>query len=102
MAAEQIINLSHNINIPALRAYRVAVGRRTREIVSQLQPESLKDKVDPARLDEVQQVGAVIPAANGLLEYWSRRNIAGLMLMPATRHNLVHLNESLRLKEKKL
>lgn len=102
MPAEQIINLSHNINIPALRAYRVAVGRRTREIVSQLQPEYLKDKVDPARLDEVQKAGAVIPAANGLLEYWSRRNIAGLMLMPATRHNLIHLNESLRLKEKKL
>lgn len=101
MPAEQIISLSHRINIPALRAYRVAVGRRTREIVSHLQPESLKVKVDPARLEEVKQAGAVIPAANGLLEYWSRRNIAGLMLMPATRHNLVHLNESLRLKEKK-
>ena len=101
MPAEQIINLSQNINIPALRAYRVAVGRRTREIVRGLQPESLKDKVDPARLSEIQEAGAVIPAANGLLEYWSRRNIAGLLLMPATRHNLVHLNESLRLKEKK-
>ena len=102
MPAEQIINLSQNINIPALRAYRVAVGRRTREIVSQLQPGSLKDKVDPARLSRIQQAGAVIPAANGLLEYWSRRNLAGLLLMPATRHNMVHINESLRLKEKKI
>jgi hypothetical protein len=101
MPAKQIISLSQNINIPGLRAYRAAVGRRTREIVRGLQPESLKDKVDPARLSEIQEAGAVIPAASGLLEYWSRRNIAGLLLMPATRHNMVHLNESLRLKEKK-
>jgi hypothetical protein len=100
MFPDLILQLSQDIDIPSLRDYRVAVGRRTREIVRQLQPESLKDKVDPARLAEVQKAGAVIPAANGLIEYWGRRNIAGLLLMPATRHNLVHLNESLRLKEK--
>lgn len=101
MPTEQIIKLSQAIKIPALQAYRDAVGRRTREIVDQLEPEKIKDKVDPARLLEVQKAGAVIPAAAGLIEYWSRRNIAGLLLMPATRHNLVHLNECLRLKEKK-
>lgn len=96
-----ITRLSEEINIPALRRYRVAVGQRTREIVEQLPPATLKNKVDPDRLAEVQKAGAVIPAADGLIEYWSRRNIAGLLLMPATRHNLVHLNESFRLKEKK-
>jgi len=101
MPAEKILQISEKINITALRAYRVAVGRRTREIVSQLPPEKLKDKVDPARLEDVSSAGAVIPAASDLLAYWSKRNIAGLLLMPATRHNLVHLNESFRLKEKK-
>ena len=101
MPTEQIIKLSQAIKIPALQAYRDAVGRRTREIVDQLEPEKIKDKVDPARLLEVQKAGAVIPAAAGLIEYWSRRNIAGLLLMPATRHNLVRLNECLRLKENK-
>ncbi len=101
MPADLIFQLSQEINIPGLRAYRKAVGRRTREIIRQLPPEKLKDSVDPARLDDVQEAGAVIPAASALIEYWSRRNIAGLLLMPATRHNLVHLNESLRLKEKK-
>jgi hypothetical protein len=101
MPAELIIRLSQNIVIPALRAYRVAVGRRTGEIVMQLPPANLKDKVDPARLVKVQSSGAVIPAASGLIEYWRKRTIAGLLLMPATRHNLIHLNECLRLKEKK-
>ena len=33
-----------------------------------------------------------------LVEYWSTRTIAGLLLMPATRHPLVHLNEAMRIK----
>jgi hypothetical protein len=101
MPADKILQLSQEIIITSLRAYRAAVGRRTREIVGQLPAEKLKDKVDPARLEDVRSAGAVIPAASDLLAYWSKRNIAGLLLMPATRHNLVHLNDSFRLKEKK-
>jgi len=102
MRAELILQLSQNLQIPALRAYRVTVGRRTREIVKQLPPANLKDKVDPDRLAKVQNSGAVIRAASGLIEYWRKRTIAGLLLMPATHHNLIHLNECLRLKEKKI
>lgn len=101
MPVDQIRKLSQNINISVLRDYRVAVGRRTREIVKALNQADLKLKVDSGRLAEIKQAGAVVPAAADLLDYWGRRNIAGLLLMPATRHNLVHLNESLRLKEKK-
>ena len=36
-----------------------------------------------------------------LIVYWSKRDIAGLLLMPATRHNIVHLNEALRIKKKR-
>lgn len=32
--------------------------------------------------------------ARFVTDYWSRRTIAGLLLMPATRHNFVHLNEA--------
>jgi hypothetical protein len=93
-----IAGLSAAIHIQELRDYRVAVGRRTREIVMQLQPHDLKVKVDPSRLAQVRDQGAVIEAASGLLDYWSKRDIAGLLLMPASRHNLVHLNEALQLK----
>ena len=90
--------LSATIDIEALRAYRMAVGRRTREMVQQLEAEALKQKVDPMRLQQETDEGAVVKAARGIVDYWGRRNIAGLLLMPATRHNLVHLNEALRLK----
>lgn len=98
MDQDGIVSLSGAMNIDALRDYRAAVGRRTREIVMQLQPRDLKVKVESSRLAQVRDQGAVIEAASGLLDYWSRRDIAGLLLMPASRHNLVHLNEALQIK----
>jgi hypothetical protein len=95
-----VADLSAAIDVGALRAYRVAVGRRTREIVQQLQPEQLKQKVEPARLGRVLDEGAVVEAARGLIDYWGGRNIAGLLLMPPTRHNFIHLNEARRVKRK--
>ncbi len=101
MAEEGVADLSNTVDLKELRGYRVAVGRRTREIVNQLSAEDLKRKVSPSRLQKVMDVGAVIEAARGLIEYWGKRNIAGLLLMPATRHNFVHLNEALRLKSRR-
>jgi hypothetical protein len=98
MDAVEIASFSAAIDIDTLRGYRMAVGRRTREIVAQLQPGDLQKKVDPARLQQVQAEGAVPEAAWGIAEYWGKRNVAGLLLMPGTRHNLVHLNEILKLK----
>jgi hypothetical protein len=96
-----VATLSATIDIEALRAYRVAVGRGTREMVQQLQPEALKQKVEPSRLQQVLDQGAVVEAARGIVDYWSKRNIAGLLLMPATRHHLTHLNEAFRLKRRR-
>jgi hypothetical protein len=92
--------LSTVINIDALRAYRICVGRRTREIVKQLQPDKFKQKVQPDRLEQVIAEGAVVEATRWLTDYWSKKTIAGLLLMPPTRHNFLHLNEAARLKQK--
>jgi hypothetical protein len=96
-----IASLSAAINIEVLRAYRMAVGRRTREVVKGLQPQELKQKVSPNRLQRVKDEGAVVAAAGAIIDYWAGLNIAGLLLMPPTRHNFVHLNEALRIKKKR-
>jgi hypothetical protein len=100
MNPDEIACLSATIDLNALRGYRSAVGRRTREIVSKLTSEELRRPVDPTRLQMIVDQGAV-PASSGLLAYWGKRTIAGLLLMPPTRHNLVHLNEAERLKKKR-
>jgi hypothetical protein len=100
MQEPRIAEISARIDLIALRSYRTAVGRRTRQVVQALQPTDLKKKTDPTRLKQVLDQGAVEEAAYGLIEYWGGRTIAGLLLMPPTRHNFVHLNEMLRLKQK--
>jgi hypothetical protein len=101
MDREEMDALSASISIVGLRDYRLAVGRRTREIVKELSVKDLQQKVQPSRLQQVMDEGALVEAAGGIKDYWGRRNIAGLLLMPATRHPLSHLNEALRLKRRR-
>ncbi len=98
---EENIDLSNRIDIQALRAYRLAVGRQTQKIAKQITADELKNKVVPQRLQRVMDEGAIVEAANDIIDYWGKRNIAGLLLMPATRHNIVHLNEALRIKKRR-
>ena len=102
MSAEEVAAFSTQVDVAALRAYRVAVERRTREVVATLTPADLPKKVDPARLAQVMENGALLEAASGIRDYWGGRTIAGLLLMPASRHILVHFNEILNLKKKRI
>ena len=92
--------LSQAIDIDWLKAYRIAVGRSTREVVKHLHPEEFHRKTDPARLQELLDDGSVAREAMGLIEYWGSLTCAGLLLMPPTRHNFVHLNEAIKVKQK--
>jgi len=100
MNASSIAELSANIDIKALLDYRIAVARRTREIVKILQAKDFKQKVDPCRIKKVLNDGAVTPEAMEITDYWSKKTIAGLLLMPPTRHCMLHLNEAMRIKQK--
>ena len=100
MTDASVAELSAKINIKALRAYRVAVGKRTRRIVQKLKAEDFKKKVEPGRIQKVMEAGAVLPEAMEIINYWSSKTIAGLLLMPPTRHCILHLNEAERIKKK--
>ena len=101
MGESQVEEISAGIDLAALREYRLAVGRATQELVRTLDPSDLKEKVDRTRLQRLLDEEAVLDNARGLLDYWGKRTLAGLLLMPATRHNLVHLNEALVLKARR-
>ena len=100
MSIREITELSNRIDIVQLRKYRVAVGRQTEKIVKQLDSAKIDQKVSSTRLDLILQERAVIEDAKGLISYWSKRTIAGLLLMPPTRHCFIHLNEALKIKKK--
>jgi len=99
MDNDSVAKLSAKMDLDAVRAYRIAVGRRTREIVKKLRADEFRQKVDPLRIQKIISQGAITEQAIEIANYWSNRSIAGLLLMPATRHNILHLNEALRIKQ---
>lgn len=99
MTEDEIADLSINIDIPTLLSYRKEVGRKTRDIVSLLQQGDFRKKVEARRITILEEQKAVKKEAKWLLEYWGNKTIAGLILMPATRHIFLHLNKSIRIKQ---
>lgn len=102
LTAPEILEFSREIDISELRQYRRAVGRRTREVVLQLATADMKRKFEKKALDEILASGAVleVDASRWLVDFWGRKNVAGILLMPATRHHVVHINESMSAKKR--
>jgi hypothetical protein len=101
MSSQAVAELGNEIDLVALQDYRNAVGLRTRENIASLTASDLKKRVDPLRVERVRAEGAVLPAGSAVIDYWLGLTLAGLLLMPPTRHNFIHLNEALRLKQKR-
>ena len=93
---DDVADLSSALDLAALRAYRCAVGEATREIVSGLKREDFTRNVEKKHLQRVLDERAVFPESCDVVNYWGRKNVAGLLLMPPTRHTIVHWNEAHR------
>lgn len=100
MTESEIADLSANIDMDELMSYRIEVGRKTHEIVSGLTSGAFKQKVTAQGIKALEEQGAVKKEALWLLDYWGNKTIAGLILMPATRHIFLHLNKSIRIKQR--
>ena len=102
MTDEEILAFSNEIGMDALYEYRNAVGRRTKEIIEALKQEDMKRKVSQEGLRAIARVGGVSehPDAIWLLDFWGRKTVAGIIQMPITRHQIVHLDDSARLKKR--
>jgi hypothetical protein len=96
----EVAELSRAIDIHTLKAYRLAVSEDTRRIVGGLTPEQLSRKPTPSAIEKLYEIGAVVRACPEVADYWAGLTTTGLLLMPATRHPLLHLNESERIKAK--
>lgn len=102
MTDEEILQFSNEVDKEALYEYRNAVGGRTKEIIEALKPEDMKRKVSKDGIEAIARSGGVLehPDAVRLLDFWGRKTVAGIIQMPITRHQIVHLNDSARLKKR--
>jgi hypothetical protein len=91
-----------NIRIKSLKEYRINVGKSTKKIIESLDYDDMKIKVKPEQLEKIKQNGGVTddPKSIWLLDFWGKKNIFGLIMMPITRHQIVHLNDCFKIKEK--
>jgi hypothetical protein len=97
MPPADLARLNRELNVRALLAYRLAVGRSTRAILRKLKPDHLWEKPAPERIERLRKEKVVRKQAEWLLKFWGGNPAANLLLMPATRHPFVHLNEISRM-----
>ena len=101
LSDDEIINLSKSLVISELLNYRNEVGKRTRKIVSKLEPDNLKRQVSPLGIEKILLEGGVTRQEESiwLVDFWSKKDVAGILLMPPTRHVILHLNDCCKWKE---
>lgn len=102
MTDEEILSFSKSVNKTELKNYRNAVGRQTQQVLSNLTLSEVKRKVTAESLARIRTEGGVTEAPDSLwlLDFWGKKDVAGILQMPITRHQIVHLNDSLKLKDK--
>lgn len=100
--ADQAGGLAAALDFAELLAYRREVGSRTAAIVAGLDPAALRRPADRGQFGRFFAEGVLTQAEGSrwLYDFWRRKTVAGLLSMPITRHQVVHINASLRLRDK--
>ena len=102
MTDAEVAEFSQQLQIDELKKYRAAVGRQTRAILKTLAPEDMRRKVASGSLARIMTEGGVTEQKESkrLLDFWGKKTVGGLILLPLTRHHVMHLDVCAELKEK--
>lgn len=95
MTDDEIMKFSKQVCINELFNYRDAVGIKSREIIKNLKPADMKRRISPDGTSRILYEGGVAEHADSiwLLDFWEKKDVAGIILMPLTRHQTLHLND---------
>jgi hypothetical protein len=102
MTKNEIKNWSKFLNMEMLRRYRNEVGQRTQSILKNLTFPDLKQKMKLESVNRILAEGGVTSHKDSiwLLDFWGKKAVAGILLMPITCHQIIHLSGSMKLKQK--
>jgi len=99
MSDEEVLELSKTIHLPALRAYRGAVGKTTQDLARTIDPATLKEQPEARSIQRLFDEGAVTPQLAELAQWWSQRTKGVLLFQPVSRHAFWHLHEIRQVRE---
>jgi len=99
---KEISVFSQQLNIDELYAYISDVKESTEDILRELPYEMLKQTIPSNRREILTKMNVVSNDENSawLIDYWLGKDIRGLIQMPFSRHWIMHIEASLRIKNK--
>lgn len=102
LVKEEIVNFSSKLDLNELYEYIHDVDISTTKLLQKLSYEDLKIKMTEQDKKMLSSLKVVSDNENSiwLIDYWCDKNIQGLIQMPFSRHWIMHIEASLRIKNK--
>lgn len=102
LVKNQIADFSKQLNIDELYSYISEVKKSSEKIIGDLSYNMLKKKISEERKEYLKSLNVVSNDENSiwLIDYWCGKDIRGLIQMPFSRHWIMHIEASLRIKNK--
>ncbi len=99
---EQIADFSKRLDLKELYSYIFEVKESTEKIIDNLSYNELKKKISEERKEHLKSLNVVSHDKNAiwLIDYWCGKDVRGLIQMPFLRHWIMHIEASLRIKNK--
>ena len=96
----EIQDFSKQLNLEELYSYMFKVKDSTEQIIQGLTYDQMKRKIPEDRKEFLKSLKVVSTeeSAVWLIDYWCDKNIRGLIQMPFSRHWIMHLEASMRIK----
>ena len=90
----EVSDFCNRVDVAALRSYRVAVGKRTREIAEAMTPDRWDEALDEGNLRRAVEDGAIGENAGWVRDFWANRTNAWFFSL-VVGHNFLHIGEAL-------
>lgn len=102
LVKQQISDFSEALNLEELYRYVTFVKNSTDDILKSLSFAELKRKMTDTDKERLKSLGVVSKdeKAYWLIDYWCGKDVRGLIQMPFSRHWIMHIEASLRIKNK--
>lgn len=102
LVKEQIADFSEQLKLDELYTYISEVKSSTETLLNNLPFNFLKNKISPETKKKLTDLNVVSSDENAvwLVDYWCGKDIRGLIQMPFSRHWIMHIEASLRIKSK--
>ena len=102
LVKQEIADFSKELDLSELYQYVYDVDQSTSELLKQFTFEDLKKKYTEQEKETIRTLGVVSEdeKAVWLIDYWCNKNLKGLIQMPFSRHWIMHIEASLRIRNK--